>query len=389
MKRIPKKIWIPLVIVVVLVAARLAMPYFVTRYVNKVLAELPGYTGSIRDIDIHLYRGAYQVQELRIFKVDGQKKIPFIYIPVLDLSIEWRALFEGSVVGEVGFERPELNFIGGGKSNQSGKDVDWTKPIKDLMPVDINRLTITNGKIAFYDFTTKPHVDLKMTDVNASAENLTNATDDAQLLPSTAHLTATSLGGGHLAIKMKINVLKQIPDLDMDLKFEDVDLKALNDFFKAYAKIDVERGSFDLYTELAMLDGKIEGYVKPIIEDLKIVDWKKDKKKPVQLVWETIVGFVAEIFTNQKKDRFASRVPISGNIKDVKTSTWPALWSIFSNAFIKAFEKNTEGTIKIEMVEDKDTRVDKKDDKQSKKERRKERRKQRREERKRKKEQAS
>jgi len=387
MMHVPKKIWIPLAIALILLAVRLAMPYFVTKYVNKVLATLPGYTGSIEDVDIHLYRGAYQVQELRIFKVDGQKKIPFIYIPVLDLSIEWSALFDGAIVGEVEFERPELNFIGGGKGNQSGKDVDWTKPIKDLMPVDINRLTITNGKIAFYDFTTKPHVDLVMTEVNASAENLSNATDNEQVLPSTAHFTATSVGGGRLGVKMKMNVLKQIPDMDIDLKFEDVDLKALNDFFKAYAKIDVERGTFDLYTELAMLDGKIEGYVKPIIEDLKIVNWEKDKKRPLELVWESIVGFLAEIFTNQPKDRFATRVPLSGNINDVKTSAWPALWSIFSNAFIKAFEKNTEGTIRIEAVTDKDT-VAPKSDKQLKKEKRKERRRQRKEERRKKKEES-
>jgi hypothetical protein len=369
MKRPSAKVIVLLSILVVLIVARLMMPYFVTRYVNKVLSELPGYYGFIDDVDIHLYRGAYQVQGLTIVKVEGNEKIPFIKIPVLDLSVEWRALFDGAIVGEVGFESPEINFIGGGKSDQSGKDVDWTAPIKKLMPLKINKLSIRNGKITFHDLSTKPQVNLSLTNLNGAAENLSNATDNANLLPSTAYLTATSLGDGQLSAKAKMNVLKPMPDMDIDLKFEKVKLPALNNFFQAYAKMDMEKGTFDLYSELALLNGKVEGYVKPVITDLQVVDWKNDKDKPLQLIWESIAGFLAEIFENQSKDQFATRVPLSGSIDKVDTSVWPTVWNIFSNAFVKAFEKNTDGTIKISTLTDKDGVKPK-----SKKEQRKERR---------------
>lgn len=57
---------VTLIIVVVLVAARLTMPYFVRNYVNKTLSELNGYTGSVEDNDIALIRGAYVEQKTEI-----------------------------------------------------------------------------------------------------------------------------------------------------------------------------------------------------------------------------------------------------------------------------------------------------------------------------------
>lgn len=349
------KLKIVVVLVVLLVAFRIALPYMVTRYVNKVLAELDGYRGQVYDIDIHLIRGAYQIDSLKIFKIDGNNEIPFINIPMMDLAIEWNALFKGKVVGEILFDKPVLNFISGkkgedggdGSGEQTGSDVDWTEPIKKLMPLQINKLTIDEGKIVFYDFTTKPSVDLSLDNVHLIAENLNNAKEQKDLLPSKVFARATSIGGGDLELHMKINVLKEIPDLDMDMKFENVNLTALNDFFAAYAKIDVEEGTFNLYSEMAVKEGNINGYVKPLFSNLKVVDWKEDKDKPVQLVWESIAGVLVELFENQPKNQFATRVPLRGELTNVDTPVWPALWNIFRNAFVEAFARNTDDTIDI------------------------------------------
>lgn len=348
------KLKIFLVLVVLLVAFRLTLPYFVTRYVNKVLSELEGYRGQIYDVDIHLIRGAYQIDSLKVFKINGNEEIPFIDIPLMDLSVEWNALFKGKVVGEVRFEKPSLNFISGKKtekgedgSEQTGEDVDWTEPIKKLMPLQINKLTIDEGKVVFYDFSTKPNVDLSLNNLHLVAENLNNAKEQNDLLPSKVFMRATSIGGGNLELNMRINVLKQLPDLDMDMKFENVNMTALNDFFEAYAKIDVEKGDFNLYSEVAVKGGNINGYVKPLFNNLKVVDWKEDKDKPVQLVWESIAGVLVELFENQPENQFATRVPLKGNISNVDAPFWPTLWNIFRNAFVEAFARNTDDSINI------------------------------------------
>lgn len=340
-------------ILLLLLIGRVMLPYFVTRHVNKVLANIPGYSGSISGVDIWLVRGAYIIHDLKIFKTERNEKVPFIDIPSTDLSVEWRALIHGSVVGEVIFENSALNFIGGNKdsegkeNNQAGEDVDWTVPLKKLIPLQINRLEVINGSVFFYDFTTNPKVDLNLKQLNLLATNLNNAEKQTGTLPSKVNLTATSIGDGQLSIDMNINVLKEIPDLDMDLKFEKVNMPALNDFFLAYSKIDIEKGTFFLYSEMTILDGVIKGYIKPLAQNVKVVNWKEDKQNIFNLVWQSIVGFFVEIFENQKKDQFATKVPLTGNLNNIKTKTWPTIWNIFTNAFVKAFEMKTDNTIKF------------------------------------------
>ncbi len=354
------RVWrVVLVVFVLLVAFRLTLPYIVTRYVNNVLNELEGYRGSVSDVHIHLYRGAYEIDSIRIFKIDGDKQIPFVDIPVTDLSVEWNAILDGELVGEITFRKPILNFIAEKKVNdpatgseepgdvQSGKNVDWTEPIKKLMPFRINRLRVSDGKIAFYDFSTAPEVDLFLNNVQLDALNLNNANDNPELLPSRIYLQALSIGNGQLNIAMKANLMKKVPDFDMDLRFESVNLKALNDFFEAYAKVDVEHGNFNMYSEVAVLDGKISGYVKPLFHGLQIANWKEDKEKPVEVLWESMVNFITEALENQKQDQFATKVPVAGEISSVDPSFLPALWNIFSNAFAEAFDHHADGTVSI------------------------------------------
>lgn len=394
MTRKVKTIWIILgSILLLLIVGRLMLPYFVTRYVNRVLANIDGYEGSISDVDIHLLRGAYSIHDLKLFKVNGHDKVPFIDIATTDLSVEWSALFKGSLVGEVIFEKPQLNFIGGdgdeskkpGNDTQTGENVDWTKPIKELMPLQINRLEIANGSVFFYDFTTKPKVDIYVDSLQLIATNLNNAENENVRLPSNVIATARSLGGGKLSINMDINVLKKIPDLDLNLKFEQINMPALNDFFVAYSKVDIERGTFNLYSELVVKDSKISGYVKPLAQNIKIVDWDKDKEKPLNLVWQGIVAAVAEFFENQKEDQFATKVPLEGNLKDINSGVWPTIWNVFRNAFVQAFARNTDNTVKfsdqLSKIEN-----EKPDEEKSRKEKRREKRKERKEERERKKE---
>lgn len=345
MSKISKKwYWIGGILIVI-VAARLAMPYFVTRYVNKVLSNLEGYRGSIYSVDIHLYRGAYSIDSIKIFKIDGNKEVPFVDIPLTDLSVEWSALLDGAIVGEVSFEKPGLNFIA---DDQSGEGTDWIKPIKDLMPLEINRLEIQDGTINFHNFTTEPKVSISLNDLDALATNLNNAEDQSERLPSTISASATSIGGGKLMLNANMNVLKKIPDLDLDMKFEKVNMAALNDFFMAYAKVDIEKGSFNLYSELTIDSGVVAGYVKPIAVGVKVADWQKDKEKPLNLLWQSFVGLVTEVFENQKEDQFATKVPLEGNLNNnMETGVWPSVWNIFSNAFVKAFERNTDNSVKF------------------------------------------
>jgi hypothetical protein len=76
---------------------RLALPFIITKHLNKVLAKnIAPYKGHIYNVDLRLYRDAYRICDLRVELVDEQGKQPFLHAPHTDLSIEWKSLCKGN-----------------------------------------------------------------------------------------------------------------------------------------------------------------------------------------------------------------------------------------------------------------------------------------------------
>ena len=340
-------------VVVILIGVRFYLPILVKNYVNKSLAEIPEYTGSVADIDLHLFRGAYIIDSLTIEKEGGEVPVPFVSADRIDLSVEWRALFKGVIVGEIYLTNPRLNFVASSDTTkqQDGQGVDWTKPIKDLMPIQVNIFAVENGTVHYSNFESEPQVDIYIEDIRMEATNLSNAEYDKDTLPASLNVTATSLGGGKLALKGGLNLIKQVPDADLELTFEAVDITALNDFLKAYANLDAERGEFNLYSEIVIHDGNLTGYVKPVIRNLKLVDLDEEKESFWQKAWETVAGGIAELFENQPEDQLASRVPLEGNLNQPETNILPTVFSVFSNAFVEAFSLETDNSVEFSADE--------------------------------------
>lgn len=334
-----------------LVVARIALPFVVTDYVNRVINRIDGYSGSISDVDIHLYRGAYTIYDLKLFKNNGDIPVPFIDIALVDFSVEWGALFKGAIVGEVQMNTPKLNFATGRTGQtQTGTDTDWTRPIRDLMPLDINRAEIRNGIIAYKDYSANPPVDLSITDLDGAVLNLRNVDDKNLALPSHFEGTGKSIGGGELRVVGDTNILKRIPDFDIDAKLEHISLPAINSYSNDFAGIDFVDGTLHIYTELAVKDGQVTGYVKPLARNVTLVDAQQDSN-PINYIWETLASVVVEIFENQPTDQFATRVELQGDLNNPETNFWSTLAGIVNNAFVRAFTPGTDNTVDFQSTD--------------------------------------
>lgn len=380
-----KSIKITLSIVIVLIVIRLILPYVVLHYANKTLAKMKGYYGHIDDIDLALIRGAYRIDSIFINKQDtaSEKQTKFFSASSIDLSVEWRALFHGSIVGELIFEKPNLRFT---KDKVEPKDVrndstDFRKLLDDFMPLQVNRFEIVDGTIKYVDETSKPKVDIMMTHMHAVALNLKNSYDSSKLLPAKV-IAHADVYEGEFTFNMNINPLADKPTFDMNAELKNTNLVLLNDFFKAYAKIDVNKGTFGLYTEVASKQAKFTGYVKPIIKDLDILG-KEDRDDNIfRKLWEGIAGGAGQVFKNQSKDQVATKIPFEGRLDNPETDLWITLVNILQNAFIHAIQPSIDNEINIASVETKKdgkkTLIEKvfgsnNDKKESRKEKRKER----------------
>ena len=61
----------------------------------------------------------------------------------------------------------------------------------------------------------------------------------------------------------------------------------MNDLLRAYANVDVVDGTFSFFSELRIADGKIDGYVKPLFQDVDVYDREQDQKEGFfRKLWE-------------------------------------------------------------------------------------------------------
>jgi hypothetical protein len=341
-------------IFIVLLLIRLVLPYVVLHFANKTLAGMHGYYGHVEDIDIALIRGAYQLNNIYINKVDTntQMQTAFFRVQTIDLSLEWKALFHGSIVGELVFDRPMLRFTKDKtEPNQVKKDSsDFRAVLDQFMPLKINRFEVNDGIIAYHDSSSKPVVSLEMTNTHILAQNLRNAYDSSEVLPATVDATAY-LYKGNLNFKMKINPLADDPTFDINMELTNTNLPELNEFFKAYGKFDVHRGSFGLYSEMAAKDNKFTGYVKPVITDLDIVGPEDKNDGFLHKLWERMVGAAGVILRNQRKNQLATKIPIEGSFNAPDANVVDALVEVVINAFIRALIPAIDNDINLRSVD--------------------------------------
>jgi len=339
-------------LILILAAVRIALPYIVKDYVNKTLSEIPEYSGRVGDVDINLFRGAYVIEDVALVKTGGKVPVPFFSAKRIDLSVQWGAIFEGSVVGEIEMDSPKINFVAGPSEKTSQKSVDdsWTDKVKELFPLRINRFEIHNGEIHYRDFHRDPQVNIFLRNLNATAENLTNSKDVSKTLMATITATGNAMGSGSFRLHADINPFAKAPTFNLDAELKNIDLVKLNNFIKAYGKFDVEKGSFELFTELAASKGKFEGYIKPIFRNMQVLSLEKDSSNPLQLFWESIVGAVTGIFENKPEDQLAARIPFSGSFEDPDANIWSTIGSVLENAFIRALLPSIEGSVDLKKV---------------------------------------
>jgi hypothetical protein len=348
-KRFAIPLWL-VGVLLVLVAVRIALPFVVRDQLNTRMAQMGEYSGEVERVRLALWRGAYVLYDLDIQKVSGDVPVPFFHAPRTHISLSWRHLFRGRVVGEVAFHAPELNFVDGGNADdsQAGLGVDWREQLAGIMPFQLNQVDVHDGTIHFRNFNSNPPIDATVEQVQARIENLGNVVNERED-DRDASLEADGLllGQAPLEVRAALDPVGRTDDFALEVRITELQLVELNDIAREYAYIDFESGHGEFVLELQARDGALDGYAKPLFHDMQIFSWQSDvregDKNPLQLAWEATVEVVTSVFQNQPEQQFATRVPIQGSIDDRELGVLPAIGGILRNAFIEAYRADFEG----------------------------------------------
>jgi hypothetical protein len=200
--------------------------------------------------------------------------------------------------------------------------------------IKVDHVRGENARIRYANEEREPRYELQIVDSTIRIDNVSN---QAKRGPTTGDINGRFMGSGPAHAKFTFRPDQKAPNFDLAVEIQDTDLTKLNDLFRAYGDFDVAAGNFSLYTEVAVHDNRIDGYIKPLFGDIKVYDSTQDKDKPaLHKMYEGMVGGVAKLLENRRRDEVATNVSISGPVDNPKTSTLQIVLKLIENAFFKA-----------------------------------------------------
>ncbi len=173
--------------------------------------------------------------------------------------------------------------------------------------------------------------------------SLNNFSNQFSRGPAKARLNGKFMGSGGTQISGEFRPENKGADLDLHIKIDNTQLVQMNDLLRAYGGFDVAAGSFSLVSELHIKNDKLTGYIKPFFKDMQVYDRRKDKDKSItHQMYEIMVGGAAKILKNRPRQQVATKVDISGSLKNPETSAWQITGQLIKNAFFRAILPNFE-----------------------------------------------
>ena len=350
-----KKFYFIFGLIVFLIIGRLTLPYVVRYYLNDYLAnDVKHYTGSVEDVDLALWRGAYEIEGFYLYKKNTNIKIPFIEIDTIDISISWRALFRGMFLADLILSEPKVNFVDSKlkKNKQSVEEENWKDIVNEVVPFNLETLAITKGEIHFINNEIKVPIDIYFKQIELKAHNIHNSKKQDSALFSGYELSATPQNHGELYSKGTFNILVEPPDFDINLKIEHMKLTQLNAFLKVYGPIDLTSGEFDFYMEMACRNSKIAGYLKPVFKNMIVRAGREEIDNSFkETSFEVIAALVNVILQNRNTKLLAAKFPFDGDLKDPEFNIWKGIKTLIANRFGKpAFKLKIDNTINLKSV---------------------------------------
>lgn len=346
-----KKRYIVLIIIVILlIGLRLALPTIAENYINNKLDEVEGYDASIDDVSMQLYRGAFQIKGFRASDAASKDtSLALFKLPLLDLNISWGALINGEYEGEIYIDSPVLN-ISKVKDDKTAEPPDdeesFIESFKKMNPIHLNKLEVENATISYRNPHSDPQINLSMKNIHVLVTDVSNVHDPDTALPTSIEIQGNAMGEGSVNINSQLNMLTEIPNFDLSVKIENVEMTEFNRLSKAHISLPIEAGKLFFYSEGVGKGGNIDGYVKPAMVNLTVTSDSTDSsRKFTTKVYNSAVQGTTNLMEDGDKNQVATRIKISGSFANAETQTFDAVLNIFRNAFIEAYDRELDNLL--------------------------------------------
>ncbi len=348
--KIPVWIWISVAVVFMV---RLLLPYVALIGINWALAnKLKTYDGHVNDLDLSLYRGAYQLQGLELKKKNSLAP-PLLYVVQIDLSLAWRTLLQGNVTGDVELLESQVRIIDSDekKKKQFGNDEPgWKEALSVIFPITIESLTVKNSAVFFSNSKLTKSKPVQIGKINLTARHLRSrpeGNDDA-LSP----FEGSAILQDHAKIKFdgKLDALAKELRFDLNASLINFRPKDINPILLTYLPLNLTKGELSIYAEVATSEKDMVGYAKVFLKNIDVIAAQQDLKSGKHLFLELGSAFANWILKNSKDQTVAAQIPFTRQNGKFDIDTSETFWSAIKNKRDE-LERGFDNSISLKNLE--------------------------------------
>ena len=254
-------------------------------------ANLKGCTVRIAQAHPHIWKLGLDLDNV-VLPQNRHPDPPVADIGALAFTLQWSRLVRFKLAGDLTLRHPALHvnlaqIQEESSSHTSLKEEGWQSAVESIYPFQLDEVRIEDGSLLY----------------RAAAP-----------------------------ISKPIR-LTQVAQLQLD----DARLTDLNTFLLSQTGVDVADGLFSVYTEITVKGGRVEGYLKPLVRNLRVSDKKKDQGKSFgKRVEMHVLQGLANLFKNRATKQVAMVTRISGPTSDPRMSQWEAIRKLLSNGLFRA-----------------------------------------------------
>ena len=250
----------------------------------------------------------------------------------------WRTVVH---LSDVRLEQALVNYIYQPEApkpeKQAAKKTGETTAEKAQQPqvrLRIDRVVVSGGEFGVVNAGVDPPYRVFVSDVKVDGTNLSNRITEgvAKLV-----LTGKFMGTGKTEARGVFRPELTSPDFDLSVEIEGTDTRRLNDVLQAHSKMDVAHGQLAVYSQMRVKDGKVEGYVKPLLTDVRVFEPGQERGKGLGTkLKEAVADVGVRSLQAPFRQQASTKVDISGTLKSPDIGTWDAAMRLLGNAFVRA-----------------------------------------------------
>jgi hypothetical protein len=323
------------VVVVLLIAARVALPGVMERTINRQIASIDNVQGGVRDVSLSMLRGHYELEGLELWhRPDGKEALHFAANRIA-MNVSWSDLLRGQMVGDALIDAPRIDVtLVDEKVVPPEAQFDLAQTLQQLFPFRIDGAVVRNGTMTVRTARVQPAHALKVDGLNVRVSNITNA----KRAPESAFATFAAAGkvqeSATLMMHGNLNPTAAVPTFEMDMSLRQLPLTKLNPWLEQYVKAKAETGTFQTHAKLSAAEGKFKGFISPKTDGLEMTS--VEERNLLQQLWAGLVEWVGETVANDDEPT-AERVAFNGTIQNPDAGILPAMMSTTRSAFVASF----------------------------------------------------